>query len=276
MEHSFKLKLLGAKEHLDCLKVESQTWLESRPYEIVDESDPSPLPHYALKHLTPVSRRFRMNRLVPIPDRLRLLIGDCIFNLRACLDHLVLAIARASTPKMTAVQIAGCEFPIFSDRAMLPNEEARKMGCVGPDARTIIKALQPYNRGDGYRSDPLWQIQELNRIDKQDSLPIGLVASMIDGKPGFGFVPPQIENNIACFLTSRFSSDIEVKENAVIFQYVALPKDPQLEVYLQSVLTPELAFRIGGPAEREGVIPTLNALCDFVSQTVITMLCPFL
>jgi len=192
------------------------------------------------------------------------------------LDHLILAIAKVFTPNMSDAQIAGCEFPIFSDRVMLPDEETRRMGCIGPDARTIIKALQPYNRGNGYRSDPLWQIHELNRIDKQDVLPIGVVASMIDGKPGFGFVPLQIENNIACFLTSRFSSDTEVKENAIVFQYVALPKDPQLGVHLQAVLTPELAFGIGGPAEREGVIPTLNSLCDFVSQTVITMLCPFL
>src|SRR5688500_2689164 len=136
---SFSLKLDRAREHLDSFEVEIGAWLITEPYGIVDEPDPEPPPQPVPDGYRP--RRFRIVRSAGVPARLSLLIRDCLFNLRAALDHLAFALAFANTPGMLESQISSSEFPIFRN-LMDSKAEQRKIGCIAPAACDAIKALQ--------------------------------------------------------------------------------------------------------------------------------------
>jgi len=161
---SLRLKLDRAYEHIQALERDISAWIKTDPYEIADEPDPEP-PLEQVSHPNVIYRRFRITRLDPVPAPLLIIVGDCLFNLRSALDHLAFALAVTNTPNMTTEQEASCEFPIFHDRPTKHGKERRKIGCIDPQAAAVIKALQPHHRRD-YRDDPLWQIHELNRIDK--------------------------------------------------------------------------------------------------------------
>lgn len=59
---------------------------------------------------------------------------------------------------------------------MNERECRNKIGCIHPDAQSIIKGLQPHNRGDKFASDPLWKLHRLNNMDKHRAPHITQVA----------------------------------------------------------------------------------------------------
>ena len=52
-------------------------------------------------------------------------------------------------------------------------QEKSKIGFIHPDAANLIKAIQPHLKGTKYKEDPLWILNELERIDKHRTLHIG-------------------------------------------------------------------------------------------------------
>jgi len=125
----------------------------------------------------------------PPPVRLSILAGDALHNFRTALDHVVYAIAEqhlgsALTPAIEAKLM----FPIVG------NENSKGEPANGPDifgsnkgawlygipseARDFIENEQPYRRfhdpsdptGRGYLWDPLWNLYDLERIDKHRRL----------------------------------------------------------------------------------------------------------
>ena len=166
--HSFALKLDWARKHLEFFEQKTATWLKGDRYTLVDEPDPEPpLQPFADGYR---ARRFRIDRTSPIPDHLSLILGDCFSNLRSTLDHLALALAYANKPSLTDDEIINSEFPIYGRLTMKAHDENRRIGCIAPAARAIIKTLQPNYGGNDYRTHPLWQIHELNRINKHRTL----------------------------------------------------------------------------------------------------------
>lgn len=272
---SFRLKLNRAYEHAETLDRETRAWIETDPYEIVDEADPEP-PLHQVNHAHVIYRRFRITRLDQMPDRFLALTGDCLFNLRSSLDHLAFALALARTPSMTSEQEAGSEFPIFHDRPMRHGEERRKVGCINPQAAAIIKALQPHHRRD-YRDDPLWQIHELNRIDKHRFLTVAVIHSE---KEGWGMVGIQVSGNENMASNPYVKSIAEnfrpLKSNAVLLRYAAIPKDLKANVQMHPFLSLTVLLGDGGPAPLQPLIPTLISLCDFVRDVPVAQLSKFL
>jgi hypothetical protein len=271
---SFALKLERARVHLDALYDKVGAWIDREPYRVVDEPDPEP-------PLEPIPdgflvRRFRIDRAAEMPAEFSLLIGDCLFNLRASLDHLALALARAHSARtgtvMTNDQVGSSEFPIFYDRPMKPNEEQRKIGCVDPAACAAIRLMQPYQRGDGYTSDPLWQIHEMNRIDKHRALTVCAAESNMDGTSKIGIW----HDRYATFAYGRASNCFDLRLNAVLFRWAGAGPWPGLDMRMKPHIAPEIVFGDGGPAAREPVFPTLRALCDYVGNVVVPALAKFL
>jgi len=96
-------------------------------------------------------------------------LGDFVYNLRSGLDQLAwqLCLAGGGNPGKDTM------FPIHEKDDPQSNGVFRKrvMG-MPPDAVTIIKELQPHQRGADCRQHPLWQLNELGNIDKH-KLPAG-------------------------------------------------------------------------------------------------------
>lgn len=100
------------------------------------------------------------------PMRLSTLIGDCVFNMRSALDNLVCGLIRAQVP---AAKCAGTRFPIQLERTSYVHdvEGLQVLKGVPPDAVSIIRDLQPFNRPeDTRRLDPLFMLNRLSNRDK--------------------------------------------------------------------------------------------------------------
>jgi hypothetical protein len=77
----------------------------------------------------------------PIPPRYSLLIGEAIYNLRACLDYIVyeLAILDSGTEHKRT------QFPIYETQDKFRRRPPTRLGGVNAIHTTAIERLQPYN-----------------------------------------------------------------------------------------------------------------------------------
>src|SRR5450432_4105692 len=103
------------------------------------------------------------------PEIIPMLLGNFICCLRASLDHLAWRLAHIPpVRKFTARELKQIQFPIFVCRNTY--KDRRKL--FPPAVADIFDTLQPYLRGNAYRDDPLWQLNELWTMDKHRSIPI--------------------------------------------------------------------------------------------------------
>jgi hypothetical protein len=156
------LELIRAKEHLDSLQAELRMFHTSNPTEVSVKVNPAN--GLNVIHV----------KIPPPPTRLGLIAGDVFFALRAALDHLMwqLCLFTTETPgKRTHFPCAWS----FDARTGKKGTNARLREAVKeipPTAAVEVKALQPYHRGDTYKDDPLWQIDELCNIAKHMTIPL--------------------------------------------------------------------------------------------------------
>lgn len=119
------------------------------------------------------TREIRVRHKQPVPPQWSAIVGDCLYNLRCCLDHLVwqLALEKGQAPD------AKTEFPIFLDRDKYletkkdgtPTERSglRKIMALPAPAQQIIGGAQPFAVTKGVPSmHPLWLLHELSNSDK--------------------------------------------------------------------------------------------------------------
>ena len=158
MTHHAKLE--RAQVHLKELAAGVQEFRVKRPYSISCEQDPETGEYVA-----------RLIHIEKLPEHWPLLIGDAIYNLRESLDHLAYALAGGINGDKT-------EFPV-EIHATKPDGKRGKgwkalKSVLRPEAMDAVASLQPYQRkpGDpqGHEFHPLWQLHELNRIDKHRHL----------------------------------------------------------------------------------------------------------
>jgi hypothetical protein len=273
---SFQLKLDRAREHLNTLDKKVGAWIDGKPYTAVDEPNPDPPPQAVPDGH--VHRRVRVTHVTDIPPDFAILIGDCVFNLRAALDHLNLSLAKAFAAKhgktLTDKQIRDSEFPIFS-RPMDPKrEESPRLGSMDPAAGLAIKGMQPYHRGGSYATHPLWQLHELNRIDKHQTLAVCAVESRQDGRQQLSARFGEGANVASGHFLGAPS--LQLKLDAILLWWSGLPVDASKDIQMNPDITPEVVFGQEGPAALEPVIPALEASFDFVSNTVVSQLSKFL
>jgi hypothetical protein len=177
---SHDLKLKRAREHIEALDGEIESWLGTDAYTISREIDPET--GYTV-------RRAQVQSLPP--DELGLLVGDVVQYLRSALDHVVYFLAERHAGPLTPDAEEALMFPIVgnenrkgerADGAQIFQRalERGRLDGVPDPARAFIKSEQPYHWGDPSSGDPwdayryhwLWLIHDLNRIDKHRRLAI--------------------------------------------------------------------------------------------------------
>jgi hypothetical protein len=161
MTASFTMKLTRADEHLKVVDNGIVEFLKTGPYEVITEQVGNQIrARVVYQHLP--------------PDRLLMLIGDTVHNLRSALGHLAWSLAGTSADKRT-------EFPILIDRTKFFTEGKDKMHDMPAPAQNIIETLQPYHQRHGLPKEKelLWVLQNLDIEDKHHTL--NLVASGVMG-----------------------------------------------------------------------------------------------
>lgn len=164
------LKLRRAQKHLNALKQAIQRFLKSNPYTFVLESNPNP-PNYVL--------RAKINNVPPI--EWSAIVGDFAHNARSALDLLVFQVSTLSADDLRRTQL---QFPIFDYPTKVgkvsgyAEREKSYLAGVPEEHRAIIERYQPYHRQDGFLSDALSLLADLNNTDKHRIIQVvGAVAS---------------------------------------------------------------------------------------------------
>ena len=233
-------KTVRAQRHLEALQGEIGVFLGSEPVTCTEQDD--------------IEKRVHIFRfeLRPMPVEIPLLVGEILYNLRSGPDHLVwqLSLLSRRTPSRDTA------FPVHSDRSRRSEDRFRRATWDIPcEAVEIIKSLQPYTRGENFKSHPLWQLNKLSNVDKHISIPINSTELKFDSGP------PDIKarfSYVNIYQGVEVSVPLEVKDK-IYFK----PRAPEL-IFGSPIDDPSPPFEITrGIAEihefvRDEVIPRFD------------------
>lgn len=152
------MKTRRAKFHLDALEMVIKNWIDSKPYTVTHKDDFEKAIHIV-----------RIQDKVT-PELIPMLVGDFVCCLRAALDQLAWALAHLTGTETFAEKIERqIQFPISKGR---DSTYEFKRGLFPPAVADVIDTFQPYLRGDAFRDDALWQLNELWTMDKHRAIPV--------------------------------------------------------------------------------------------------------
>lgn len=166
----------------------------------------------------------------PIPSHLPNILGDCIGNLRYCLDYLVWELVGAYGNKPSRKNA----FPV----CIIPDDftaelKRYRLDGINPDALAIIESVQPYHRGDDAPKSLLAVLNEFTNINKHRRV---LLATLKTAHPGntamqvvngqlFAQVNPPTSQDDAEFGPFRVTGD-QVEVKAQMIAYIVFNEAP--------------------------------------------------
>lgn len=171
--------------------------------------------------------RLYVGDIVPIDPALPLIVGDCLFDLRAALDHLVYQLHvrrfRGHVPDDAAEDAM---FPIRPKRPKGPEPLGGVDGVrrLSVRHRAAIERFQPYRTAsDGYEDERLflWMLNDLNRFDKHRHLNVVAVDSWAHAvspfprPPGLTFKSDPSAPLVSGALVAELSSDEDFRDSQV-------------------------------------------------------------
>ena len=228
---------------------------------------------YWRKNPTILGRKFDgetgefVHRLLPrrLPDNPDwvLLVGDALHNMRVALDYLAFHIVNKYPDAPAADQIS---FPIRKQSTNYPSLASRCLGNGVPaEFKRRIENLQPKYRRDAEDTEPLFLLDELERIHKHRRL--------LSGQPRISFVEldgpgRNIEIVEVSPREGRFDEPTELYRYRVVDAAKAI-KEPKLTVR-QYVCFDEI-----GPAHGMPVVSTLQLISDHIRYVIFIELKDF-
>ncbi len=257
-------KLNRALDHIQGLDNSICRWLNTDAYRIVKKYDSETRRTAIVAHLSDA----------PIDDW-KGLVGDAAQNLRNALDNLAFAL----NSKGYAEAHQGAAIPpkdrVDSSFPIIGKESNRGNPIEGPRefqghpglkhvpaaARDLIERLQPYQRGENFRQDPLWALHLLSRIDKHQidievSAAIGeqrLSVGTIQGPAALGIAGPVYDGKELSFWhvpkgASKKDTDAYVSRRIAFGEGTELGEAPVVPV-LRGVRN-YIRYRVAFPLDR--------------------------
>ncbi|MFE3000022.1 hypothetical protein ACFXG4_34105 [Nocardia sp. NPDC059246] len=116
---------------------------------------------------TDTSWIFVVDTVIPMPVRLSALFGEWLYQLRAALDGIVYCLAVRDSGQNPPPAERSIYFPIFTDPAKYddPNHRGR-MKALSDKTFEVLRHVQPFNAQPDHRSNVVWWLEELARIDR--------------------------------------------------------------------------------------------------------------
>jgi hypothetical protein len=213
---------------------------------------------HSLEYSVSISRTQKVSNQWP------LMIGDCLFDLRAALDHLVFQLhVRRFRGRLPPGLEDSTAFPILY-RPPGPNYRWEKIGRLATRQQTAIKHLQPYKGGHGelgHLRANLGLINTLNNIDKHRHLHVIWFCVGMVAVPVF---PPQYG-----FRRTRcYSSDTSLVAGTIIERWAFSELPPEVNVHGGAFGDIRLAEAYGPGSFPVEVVPLLERLIES-TETVI-------
>lgn len=248
-----RLKLERAARHFQELEPHISDFLAGEPYSVIAKPD------------TDANDTVLVVRVAAHPPEfIGVIVGDCLFDLRSCLDNLVCAVS-----SLAGGDCEGTEFPIFLDSDLFhetdkKGQPTRRSGLyktrfLDAPSRAKIKSLQPF----ASRKSPLWILHELNRRDKHrvihgaaTTMAAGAVKVIHPSRPGADIEP----------VYQQFRGPF--KDGAEIGRFHCVGCEPS-EVYVDGEITMTVGFDWGSePAEGLPILQTLRDCIADVAHVV--------
>src|ERR1035438_8954375 len=154
-----QMKTNRAQVHFDTLQTELDKWLHNpKSCTIREGTDFEKQVHI-----------FQIE-IAPLPEIIPGVLGDFVCCLRSSLDQLAWGLAHIwPSRKFTRTEERRIQFPIFEERNATYEDRIK---LFPPAVATVIDSLQPYLRGNAFRDDPLWKLNELWTMDKHRAIPM--------------------------------------------------------------------------------------------------------
>jgi hypothetical protein len=236
------MKVRRAKFHLDELEKVVTDWIASKPYSVTHEDD-----------LDKLLRIWRVKDK-PTPELIPMLVGDFICCLRSALDQLAWQLAHFDSSRIfTRREERQIQFPIFTtkDRTYLD-----RLKLFTSTVGKALDRFQPFHRGDAFRDDPLWQLNELWTMDKHKAIPVNgnsyLVHFSFDGWERYRVPPTQTHTIIEVHFPlgeawkSRWSLEPAVAVRVLFGDYmgefeISMPRLKEINDFVAGEVIPAFA-----------------------------------
>lgn len=215
----------------------------------------------------------------PIPPELGILIGACVYQLRAGLDNLVYALAERHTVPLPDRIARDTAFPICKSGPRFREVSQPKLAGIDRRAVAVIERLQPYHRRKKPASLALLQLEELRNVDQHRLLhPVALARDVsrhrVDVAPA-GALKPTGKHRVV---------NRTLKENAVLASFDMFPQPgapplQDIQVYVEDNAAIDVAFEKRSPArsvQAKRVVATLSEITAYIRWEVLPELYPFL
>jgi hypothetical protein len=247
-QFSFESKLSRADHHFQVLEKNLAAWSSSKPYSIFEEIDPDSGDDVV---------RIKFDSL---PGEIAPTIGDCLYNLRSCLDHLAHALALKNRGSLSDEESTQIAFPILQYKDGFTARGLGRIRLLSDSAQAIIESLQPYHAGDAAVSHWLWLLEKLQNIDKHRALllvPIDQRKVTLDNP------------RRAALKLMKFSAVIDATEDyAEVARYVFVNPEDGTRVKVNIEVAPNISFG-NPPAERRDVLVTLRGIRQHIASKII-------
>lgn len=208
-----------------------------------------------------------------LPPRLSILVGEIVYHLRTVLDHLVFVLAGGQgNPTRLAFPICRKEneFRLALKKGALKGAQE--------SAIQLIERLQPYRTSPNPEQATLYQLHNLNIVDKHRLLVA--TAACADLRSGGTFViDSKEEATLVLPPTDSIRSNIRPSsEGEVIFQFgFASPPHPDAVIRAVDVFEFKMKFdRTEAVMQNRDVLPTLVIMRDTVTSIVDELCAVFL
>jgi hypothetical protein len=246
-------KLLRAREHLKVFEDEAGAYFKGCGAVMEIQVNPE---------MTKMALRFCIDH--EPPARLSVLIGDCVHNARSALDNLICALARA---KKSTSSCSGRQYPVSTDPVEYQNKRNVIMKGVPEQARLLIDKLNPASNSQGGIPASLHAVAILNTLSNRDKHRTPLLTAAYSRETEFRAVLPK------GFWGIRLTGSLYANVNMEIpFQAGLVEHSDRV----QSNSLMNLHFRDQAMFGDEPALSLLTFSLDFVEQTVVPSLKPFL
>jgi len=261
---SHRQKLDWAAGHISLLADAIEEYQVSYPFRAHPEYTPAP----PFVDGTEVHVEFCFEIVNQIPSHLPLLIGDCLTNLRASLDHLVYRLAKEHSQTFTdKVRI---QFPITSNPSSFIRQLRGTLSHLPAEVSAALTWLQPFAERWGGRprhAHPLKLLNDLVNVDKHRAVLI--IPAPSYARAIFSVNPP---------ITEPYGTAIRngpYRTGDIIGTVEFIARDPTTQFWLEpneidvAVVNPDTSFT-------SSALYSLREMHDHISRVVFPALEPFL
>jgi len=229
---SVNLKLGRAREHRKAIDKELGDLRKHQAYPVLPEIDPETR-----------EQIWRMDgEPPPPPDRIAVLIGDCLYNFRCALDHLAWELSTKPDNRTM--------FPIFHDPGSFSNSFWR-LHHMSTDVLAMLVATQPCYGRNPHRNRMLSALESLTNVDKHRHLHV-----IAAGTLGAFWAPG-----------SPIHGEVFIYEGPIHDQTI-LARFPPNDVKVQFVPAVSVAFAEGALPDGGEVLQALMGIDDVTCLVV--------